>query len=174
MLIQKSDVRNLAKSFNYAFKGILYCIKNERNMRIHVCMTLLIAVFSYFYRTTSSEFIILTICIGFVISCEMVNTSIETIVNLESPAYNSLAKIAKDVAAGSVGIAAIVALIAGGIIFLRPQRLVLAALRIFSSPVYIGLFALLIIVSVLFIFNGPRLYGEKTTRVYQIKSKKRK
>lgn len=137
-------------------------------------MTLLIAVFSYFYRTTSSEFIILTICIGFVISCEMVNTSIETIVNLESPAYNSLAKIAKDVAAGSVGIAAIVALIAGGIIFLRPQRLVLAALRIFSSPVYIGLFALLIIVSVLFIFNGPRLYGEKTTRVYQIKSKKRK
>ncbi|MEG0692005.1 MAG: diacylglycerol kinase, partial [Oscillospiraceae bacterium] len=43
MFIQKNDVRNLAKSFSYAFKGITYCIKNERNMRIHICMTILVA-----------------------------------------------------------------------------------------------------------------------------------
>ncbi|MFZ2539451.1 MAG: diacylglycerol kinase family protein [Oscillospiraceae bacterium] len=173
MFIQKSDVQNLAKSFSYAFKGITYCIKNERNMRIHFCMTILVAVFSYFYKTTSSEFVILTICIGFVISSEMVNTAIETLVNLESPCYNSLAKIAKDVAAGAVAISAIVALVAGCVIFMKPNRLLNALTIIALNPIYIAIFVVLIVASILFIFNGPRLYGEKTTRVYDIKTKRK-
>lgn len=172
MFIRKSDVRNLAKSFSYAFKGILYCIKNERNMRIHVCATILIALFSYFYKTTAIEFALLIICIGFVITSEMVNTAIETIVNMESPSYNSLAKISKDVAAGAVAVAAIVSIVVGCVIFLKPARLFLALELIVSSPLYIILFIVVIILSLLFIFNGPKLYGEKTTRIYDIKKRK--
>lgn len=171
MFIQKSDVRNLKKSFIYAFKGIMYCINNERNMRIHICMTVFVALFSYFFGTTSGEFIIILLCIGFVICSEMINTSIETIVNLQSPSYNNLAKIAKDVAAGAVAVSAIIAAIVGLIVFVHPTRLMNAIKLIFSSYVNIGMFIILIVVSILFIFNGPHLYGEKTTRIYNIKTK---
>ncbi|MEG0692004.1 MAG: diacylglycerol kinase family protein, partial [Oscillospiraceae bacterium] len=129
--------------------------------------------FSYFYKTTSSEFIILILCIGFVISSEMVNTAIETLVNLESPSYNSLAKIAKDVAAGAVAISAIVAAVVGCVIFLKPNRLENTLTIIVSNPIFITIFVILIILSVLFIFNGSRLYGEKTTRIYNIKTKRK-
>ena len=173
MFIQKNDVRNLAKSFRYAFKGIIYCINNERNMRIHLCATVILAVFSCFYKTTGTEFVMLMLCIGFVISTEMVNTAIETLVNLQSPSYNSLAKIAKDVAAGAVAISAVVALVAGSVIFLKPNRLVDAVTIIVSNPIYIAIFVILVILSILFIFNGTHLQGEKTTKIYHIKMKRK-
>ena len=45
-------------------------------------------------------------------------------------------------------------------------------MRIFSSPLEIGLLLLLVILALLFIFNGPKLYGERTTRIYQIRNRK--
>lgn len=174
MIIKKSDVRNLGKSFSYAFNGIAYCVKNERNIRIHICVTILVALFAFYYKATAIECAAIFLCIGIVISSEMVNTAIETLVNLESPSYNNLAKIAKDVAAGAVFISATVSTVVALFIFIQPTRFVKALNRIITDPVAIIAFILILILGIFFIFYGPRLFGEKTMRIYTIKNKHKK
>ncbi len=169
-MINKNDVRNLAKSFSYAFSGILYCIKNERNMRIHLCMTVLVSFFAYFFRVTQTEYIILVLCFAMVIMSEMVNTAIETLTNLESPSYNNLARIAKDVAAGAVCVVAIATVIVGGFIFFKADKLYDTLQVIITNPIYIALFIVLIILSILFTFNGAKLFDEPKTKVYHMKN----
>lgn len=157
-MIKKNDVRNLTKSFRYAFIGLFYCIKNERNMRIHLSTTVLVSVFAYFFKVSSTELVILVLCFALVIMAEMINTAIETLTNLESPSYHNLARIAKDVAAGAVLVVAIATVIVGILIFLKPARLWNTLTLIFTNPWYIGLFIILITLSILFIFNGARIF----------------
>lgn len=167
----KREVLSLIKSFSYAFKGIVYCVKNERNMRIHLSAVVLVSLFSFFYRVTSTEYILLMICMGLVVSAEMVNTALETLTNLESPSYNRLARIAKDVAAGAVLVAAIMAIVVGGVIFLKFDRLFETLAVISSTPLYWGSFLVLIALAVWFIFWGTQLFGEPKTKVYHIHNK---
>ncbi|MEG2813037.1 MAG: diacylglycerol kinase family protein [Oscillospiraceae bacterium] len=169
-MIKKNEMRNLLKSFLFAFKGIAYCIKNERNMRIHICTTILVLLFSFFYKTNSVETALLLISIGLVIANEMNNTAIETLTNMTSPSYNNLAKITKDVAAGAVFISAMVALFVGIIVFGKPKRLLNTLILIATNPVYCSIFVVLIVVSVLFIFNGAKLFGEPKTKIYHMKN----
>lgn len=171
-MIRRAELRGLAKSFVYAFRGIAYCIKNERNMRIHLSMVVLTSYLSRFYPLQRSEYLLMLLCFGLVIACEAVNTAIEALVNLGSPAYHPFARIAKDVAAGAVLAAAIAAAACGLFLFGRWDQLQAAFMRIFSSPLEIGLLLLLVILALLFIFNGPKLYGERTTRIYQIRNRK--
>ena len=98
---QKKDP--LYKSFGYAFEGIGTCIKKERNMKIHCAAVILVVI----------AVVILKIS-----SLELVNTAVEAVVDLVTEERKPLAKIAKDTAAGAVLIAAIMAAIAGIIIFL--------------------------------------------------------
>ena len=114
----KQDNKRLLNSFKYAGKGIIETFKSEKNMKIHLFMTLLVIVLGFLLNISLSEWIICIILFSSVISLEIVNTAIETVVNLVSPNYNELAKRAKDLAAGSVLIAAISSAIIGIIIFL--------------------------------------------------------
>lgn len=156
-MIRKEDVYSLVRSFRYAFHGIAYCIVNERNMRIHLSAVVLVSFFAYYYRLERLELALLVLCCGLVISAEAINTAIEALVNLGSPAYHPYARIAKDVAAGGVAVAAIAAAVVGGILFLHPQRLLAAAGVILSSPFRIAAAVVLLLASVLFIFRGPQL-----------------
>src|SRR5699024_9295907 len=106
MKIDKQQIRSLVKSFGYAFRGLWICISNERNMRIHLVTAVLLVLFSLVFGLSRMEYAILFFALGFVITAEMVNTAIEALVDLQSPAYDNLARIAKDVAAGAVLIAA--------------------------------------------------------------------
>lgn len=170
----KNEIKSLLKSFLYAIKGIMYCINNERNMRIHICICVLLSIFSYCYKVTSSEFIAIIICMGFVVSSEMLNTAIETLVNLASPSYHSLAKAAKDIAAGSVMISSIVALIVGVFIFFDIDRLKSAINIILLSPFLIFMFIISIVLSMLFIFNNYPINKEKKTKIYLINESNKK
>lgn len=156
-MIRKEDVYSLVRSFRYAFHGIAYCIVNERNMRIHLSAVVLVSFFAYYYGLERLELALLVLCCGLVISAEAVNTAIEALVNLGSPAYHPYARIAKDVAAGGVAVAAIAAAVVGGILFLHPQRLLAAVRVILSSPFRIAAAVVLLLASVLFIFRGPQL-----------------
>ena len=102
----------LHKSFGYAFEGISTCIKNERNMKIHCCATVLVVIAGF-----QIEWCICLILFGLVMALELVNTAVESVVDLVTKERQPLAKIAKDTAAGAVLIAAIMAAIAGLIIF---------------------------------------------------------
>ena len=104
MIIEDSAirVRSFTRSFLNAFKGVAYCIRNERNMRIHLTIAAYVLVFSVFYNLTAFEYAILFIIIGLVLAAEAVNTAVEAIVNLNIECYNKLARVAKDVSAGAV------------------------------------------------------------------------
>ena len=150
-----NQVKSLIASFRYAARGVAYCVNNERNMRIHLVTAAYIVVFSRFYDLSVSQFALMICAIALVVAMEMVNTAVEVLVNLESPAYNSLARIAKDVAAGAVLVCAIFALAIGLLLFWRPSVLLKIGQTLCANPVWGGLFLLSIPLALVFIFVGP-------------------
>lgn len=157
----KHEIKSLRHSFRYAFAGFLYCINNERNMRIHISAFILLSVFSHYYGLTRMEFMIFTVVCGFVIFAEMVNTAIEAVIDLVSPSYNRLARIAKDVAAGAVLLAAAVAVIVGICLFGDPTRLVTTLGELLLEPHRIVLISILILLLILFVFKGAGMISKK-------------
>ncbi|MDI6791781.1 MAG: diacylglycerol kinase [bacterium] len=102
---------NLVKSLNHAFMGILYALKTERNMQLHTAVAVIVLLGSFFLNITRLELIALWFAVCLVLLAEMVNTSIENVIDLISDSYHPLAEIAKDVAAGAVLLASVNALI---------------------------------------------------------------
>ena len=108
----------LYKSFGYAFEGIFTGISKERNMQIHCTAAVLVTVAGFVLKISAIEWCICLILFGLIMALELVNTSVEAVVDLVTEERKPLAKIAKDTAAGAVLIAAIMAAVAGLIIFL--------------------------------------------------------
>lgn len=108
----------LYKSFGYAFEGIFAVIKKERNMQIHCCMMVLVILAGLFFQISAVEWCICFVLFGLIISLELVNTAVESVVDLVTEERRPLAKLAKDAAAGAVLLASIMAAVAGLIIFL--------------------------------------------------------
>ena len=113
---QKKDP--LYKSFGYAFEGIGTCIKKERNMKIHCVAAVFLVIAGVILKISAIEWCICLALFGLVMALEHVNTAVEAVVDMVTEEYHPLAKVAKDTAAGAVLIAAIMAAIAGCIIFL--------------------------------------------------------
>lgn len=108
---------NLRASFKYALNGIGFCVRYEKNMRIHITVTAYVLFFSGFYELQRAEILLLILICVVVMALEMVNTAIEVVVDKVSPSYHTLAKIAKDVAAGAVLFASIAAVLVGVVLF---------------------------------------------------------
>ena len=106
------------KSFKYAFNGIKEAFVNEPNFRIHTGISLLVILAAIFFQFNSLEFILLILTISFVVTLELINTTLETIVNMTSPQYQEKAKIAKDISAAAVFVSAITSVVVGGFLFL--------------------------------------------------------
>ncbi len=104
------------KSFSYAFKGLVFSLK-QRNMKVIFICAILTVLTALFLKINSNDWCILLICIGLVISLEMMNSAIEGIVDLIHPQQGEKAGRIKDISAGSVLVISIVALIIGGLIF---------------------------------------------------------
>ncbi|MEW5766836.1 MAG: diacylglycerol kinase [bacterium] len=104
---------DLIKSLNHAFWGVLYALKTERNMQIHTAASVIVLVGSLFLKLTRLELMALWFAVCLVLLAEMVNTSIENVIDLISDSYHPLAEIAKDVAAGAVLLASVNAIIIG-------------------------------------------------------------
>jgi undecaprenol kinase/diacylglycerol kinase (ATP) len=107
----------MAQTFKYAFAGIGYTIRSQRNMKVHLAIAALALFASAFLQLTVFEWAVIIILIGLVFTGEMLNTAIEAIVDLLSPEFHPLAKVAKDVGAGMVLILAIVSVISGVLIY---------------------------------------------------------
>ncbi len=115
----------LWKSFYHAFAGIKECLVNERNMTIHFCFMIAVIIFGFVLNISMREWITCIILFALVMSLELVNTAIETVVDICSPNINPKAKLAKDMAAGAVLLAAMAAAIIGLVIFIPRLMLVL-------------------------------------------------
>lgn len=104
---------------NHALDGIVHAFKTQRNMRIHVIIAILVVIAALITYVTRFEMMALSITIAFVFITEMINTAVESVVDLITKEYRPLAKVAKNVAAGAVLIAALNAVVVGYLIFYR-------------------------------------------------------
>jgi diacylglycerol kinase (ATP) len=109
--------RSLLWSFEYAIRGIVYAVRTQRNMRLHMLSAVVVFVAALWLHISGLELIALLFAVGLVIICELVNTAIETTVDLATDGFDPLAAIAKDVAAGAVLISAITAVAVGYVVF---------------------------------------------------------
>ncbi|GCE11788.1 diacylglycerol kinase family protein [Tengunoibacter tsumagoiensis] len=115
---QKSEWRKFIAGFSYAFSGFWYTVRTQRNMRVHVLAAIVAVGAGIYLHISAIEFALIFIAITGVFITEMINTVLEVCVDLASPTYHPLAKIAKDVAAGAVLVNAILSVIIGLFIFL--------------------------------------------------------
>lgn len=111
-------IRRLLASFHYAIQGLSYAVKSQRNLKIHLVFASIAIGLSWLLEIPKLELLFILVVIGLVIALELVNTAIEAAIDLVTTDWHPLAKIAKDVAAGSVLVAVILAIIIGLYIFI--------------------------------------------------------
>ncbi|MEW6107640.1 MAG: diacylglycerol kinase [Nitrospirota bacterium] len=125
-------LRQWFKSANFAIEGILHGAKTQKHMRYHFFSAAFILLLSYILGVSRSEFIIISLAVILVLLAEMLNSAIETIVDLISPEYSEKAKIAKDIAAGAVLITAFGAAVLGYIVLFPYVK------SVFKEGIYIA------------------------------------
>lgn len=118
-------------AFGHAIDGVIRAFKTERNLRIDYIIGLTVFICSLFFDFTKTEFACLCLTIGFVIFAEMINSTVEYIVDLVTDKYDDRAKAAKDIAAGGVLIAAGVSVVVA--YFLFEDKLYHATTHIITS-----------------------------------------
>jgi diacylglycerol kinase (ATP) len=116
-LPRHTSQRSWWRSFVYAWAGIAYAWRTQRNFRVEVLIGALAIVLGIVLKVNLSSILVM---IALVLTLEMVNTALEALVDLSSPTYHPLAKIAKDVAAGAVLMASCISVLVGIAVLLEP------------------------------------------------------
>lgn len=109
---------SLLASFRHAFNGIFACIRRERSIKIQLTVTALVIVAGIVFRISMGEWLVCLLLFGMVIGAELFNTAIEAAVDFTSQKEDPNAMLAKDAAAGAVLFSALIAVVAGILIFL--------------------------------------------------------
>lgn len=161
---RKSKNKTMFSAMHYAINGIIGAFKSERNLRIHYLIGMCVFLFSLFFDFTKTEFACLCLTVGFVIFAEMINTAVEAVVDLLTDTYNEHAKVAKDVAAGAVLLAAAVSVVVAYFLFIDKITDATTVLldTIIGSPVHIFATILFIVIIAIVILKG--IYKEKNKR----------
>lgn len=124
MSIRTKRKRKFSSSFKDCLNGFKYINTNEDNFKREIFLGIIALLLSYILKLSKIEFIIVIIMIALVLVCEVINTTVEKIVDLICPNYNKLAGEIKDIAAFAVLLMCIFALIIGAIIFI-PKIIIL-------------------------------------------------
>jgi len=141
--------KSLIDSFNYALQGIINALHTERNLRFHFLLALSSLILALFYDFSKVEFMILTTTIVFVISAELFNTAIESIIDhICGDKCFLLAKKAKDVSAGAVFMVSVNALVVGYFLFYTKIDIPGDVLinKLVNAPLYLTFISLMVIV----------------------------
>ena len=116
--------KNVLMSFKYAFSGIYYVLKTSRNFKIQLIFAVITIMIGFLLQISQSNYVILIATIISVLILEILNTSIESIVDLVvKKEFSSLAKISKDTSAGAVLLASINSVIIALYIFFPKIKL---------------------------------------------------
>ena len=150
------------QSLNWAFEGVIHVLRTQRNMRIHFALATAVLILAFSYGVTKLELMALLVAISFVLIAEMVNTAIEATIDLATTSFDPLAKIAKDIAAGAVLIAAVNAVVVGYLVFAdrltEPSSRLVTRVR--EAPINLTLIALILII--LIVVASKALTGRGT------------
>ncbi len=104
--------------FAHAWNGLKEAARTERNFRFHLAAAFLVVATGVFFRIETSQWAIIMLASGMVLTAELINTAIEKTMDYLKPDIHPRVKIIKDIAAGAVLIAAIFAAAAGLFVFL--------------------------------------------------------
>lgn len=115
----RNEVNRRIRSFRYAFEGWWYVLRTQRNAWIHALVSILVFSLCFWLDIERYEWAIIILAVTVVWIAEFLNTSIEAVIDLASPAYHPLAKVAKDVGAAGVLVGA-VGSVAIGLLILGP------------------------------------------------------
>ncbi|MGM0602327.1 MAG: diacylglycerol kinase [Bacillota bacterium] len=107
----------LIDTFNHAIAGLIHSIRTQRNMKIHLFVTLVVLSFSLLFNVSRVELALVIVSISFVIFAELINTAVEVIIDMAAPEYSYQARIAKNISAAAVLVAAGNAVFTGYLIF---------------------------------------------------------
>jgi len=113
-----SRLRQHTISVKHALDGVIYTFRTQPNFQVHLIFAILAITAGIYFQVSTAELAVILFIIGLVIVAEMINTSIESVVDLATDQFHEKAKIAKDVSAGTVLITAVVAVLVGIVIFL--------------------------------------------------------
>jgi diacylglycerol kinase (ATP) len=108
---------SIFESFNYAIEGVVHVLRTQRNMRIHFALAVAVLAVAVAVGVSKLELIALLLAIAFVLVAEMINTAVEGVIDVSTTAFDPMAKLAKDIAAGAVLIASINAVAIGYLVF---------------------------------------------------------
>ncbi len=111
-------MQNKLVAFSHAIRGVKTALITQPNVRIHLIIAVLVSLFGYYLGLSTEELIEIILLVGLVLVAEMINTAIEFTCNAITTEINPDIKKAKDVAAGSVLVVSILAIITGAIIFI--------------------------------------------------------
>jgi diacylglycerol kinase (ATP) len=135
-------------SFNFAFEGVIHVLRTQRNMRIHFGVAAAVLIAALATGVERLELVALLLAIAFVLIAEMINTAVEAAIDVATTAFDPLAKLAKDIAAGAVLIATVNAVAVGYLVF--SERIVNRSShlidRLRDAPAELTLVALVLIV----------------------------
>lgn len=158
------EIKKFLKGFAYAGQGIIWCLKNERNMRFH--FTLSLYMYSYllfydFFEISKAELAAIILAGALVLSLELMNTAVEKAVDLVTDKTEPLAKISKDTAAGAVLVAAIFSVILGIVIMFQPAAFA-KMFEYYKNHIYMLVILIIsLIVTAIYILLGSNGIKEK-------------
>lgn len=137
--LKNTKNKNFFTAMGHAIDGVIRAFKTERNLRIDYIIGLFVLIASLFFDFSKTEFACLCLTIGFVIFAEMINSTVEYVVDLITDKYDDRAKAAKDIAAGGVFVSSLVAVVVSYFLFV--DKIYMAAstvlTTILSSKLYI-------------------------------------
>jgi diacylglycerol kinase (ATP) len=125
--------KNSFAALGHAIDGILHAYRTQRHVRLHFWMIILVMFAARALHLDREKMVLLSFAIALVLICEMFNTALEAAVDLFTDKYHTLAKHAKDIAAGAVLIASLNAIIIGGLLFIDEQ-MIKQAIEEYLSP----------------------------------------
>jgi len=148
-----TKLRKLRDSFRYALRGLRYCVRGERNLRIHLTAAVFVLWLSHFYGFSGAEYAVLFFAIGLVLVAELMNTAVEVLVDLHTQSYHALARVAKDVAAAGVLLSAGTSACVGVALLWRPAVLRAMAAAVLANPLHLLPPALILVLGGIFVFR---------------------
>jgi diacylglycerol kinase (ATP) len=145
--VARQEAAGLVTSFNYAFEGIIYVVRTQRNMRVHFAVALAILPVAVLLGVTRFELLAVMLAVSFVLIAEMINTALEKAIDVATNSFDPVARTAKDVAAGAVLVAAVNAAFVGYLVFAErlrdPSRRAIDTVR--DSPVHLTVIAMAVV-----------------------------
>jgi diacylglycerol kinase (ATP) len=146
-LVALRQQKTVLRSFEYAWEGLTFCFATQRHMRVHFAIMTLTLLAAWGLRVPLNQLLQILCAMAMVLIAEMINTAIENTIDLITNSYDTRAKIAKDVAAGAVMLAAAYSVVVAVLVFSTNDRLhaVLQGLPADFSTPHLGLVQIVVI-----------------------------